>query len=63
MLKIKGYTSTDLPKALKRDSIYIIDLLFLKKGFRHLFTFTVKALTYTYVPSRLAHFTHSASIV
>ena len=34
-----------------------------KKGFRHLFTFIVKALTYTYVPSRLAHFTHSASIV
>ena len=34
-----------------------------KKGFRHLFTFIIKTLTYTYVPSRLAHFTHSASIV
>ena len=34
-----------------------------KKGFRHLFTFIIKALTYTYVQSRLAHFTHSASIV
>ena len=34
-----------------------------KKGFRHLITFIIKALKYTYVPSRLAHFTHSASIV
>ena len=34
-----------------------------KKGFRHLFTFIIKALTYTYVPSRLAHLTHSAPIV
>ena len=34
-----------------------------KKGFRHLFIFTIKALTCTYVPPRLAHFTHSASIV
>ena len=34
-----------------------------KKGFRHLFSFIIKALTYTYVPSRLAHFTHFASIV
>ena len=34
-----------------------------KKGLRHLFTFTIKALTYTYVPAELAHFTHSASIV
>ena len=32
-------------------------------GFRHLFTFTIKALTYTYVPAGLAHFTQSASIV
>ena len=55
--------STDLPKALKRDSIYNIDMLFLKKGFRRLFTFTIKALTYTYVPAGLAHFTHSVSIV
>ena len=51
------------PKALKRDSIYNIDMLFLKKGFRRLFTFTIKALTYTYVPVGLAHSTHSASIV
>ena len=29
----------------------------------HLFTFTIKALTYTVVPARLAHFKHSASIV
>ena len=34
-----------------------------KKGFGHLFTFIIKALSYTYVPSRLAHFTNSASIV
>ena len=34
-----------------------------KKGFRHIFTSTIKALTYTYVPAGLAHFTHSASIV
>ena len=29
----------------------------------HLFSFTIKALTYTYVPVGLAHFTHSASVV
>ena len=34
-----------------------------KKGFRRLFTFTIKALTYTYVPVGLVHFTQSASIV
>ena len=34
-----------------------------KKGFRHLFTFTIKALTCTYVLTGLAHFTYSASIV
>ena len=34
-----------------------------KKGFRHLFPFIIKALTYTYVPSRLPRLTHSASIV
>ena len=34
-----------------------------KKGFGHLFTFIIKALSYTYVPSRLALFTHSVSIV
>ena len=33
----------------------------LKKGFSHLFTF-IKVLSYTGVPARLAHFTHSASI-
>ena len=33
------------------------------KGFRHLFTFTINALAYTYVPTGLAHLTHSASIV
>ena len=33
-----------------------------KKGFRHLFTFTIKAWTYTDVPARPAHFTHSALI-
>ena len=48
--------SKDRPKALKRDSIY-------KKGFRRLFTFTIKALTCTFVPVRLVHFTHSTSIV
>ena len=34
----------------------------LKKGFSHLFTFTIKALSYTGVSAKLAHFTHSASI-
>ena len=34
-----------------------------KKGFGHLFTFTIKALTYTYVLAGLAHFTYSTSIV
>ena len=34
-----------------------------KKGFRHSFTFTIKALTYTYVLAGLAHFTYSVSIV
>ena len=34
-----------------------------KKVFRHLLTFTIKALTYTYVLPGLAHFTYSASIV
>ena len=34
-----------------------------KKGFRHLFTFTLKALTYTDVPAWLTHFKHSPSIV
>ena len=34
-----------------------------KKGFRHLFTFTIKALTCTYVLAWLAHITYSASIV
>ena len=33
-----------------------------KKGFRRLFTFTIKSLTYTYVPEGLAHLTHSASL-
>ena len=31
--------------------------------FGHIFTFTIKALTYTYVLPGLAHFTYSASIV
>ena len=30
-----------------------------KKGFRLLFTFTIKALIYTHAPADLAHFTHS----
>ena len=34
-----------------------------KEGFRRLFTFTAKTLTYTCVPVGLAHFTHSASII
>ena len=46
---------TDKPKALKRDCIYNIDML-------NLFTFTIKALTYTDIPARLAHLMHSASI-
>ena len=33
-----------------------------KKGFGHLFTFIIRTLSYTYVPSRLVHFAHSASI-
>ena len=52
-----GKAATDKPKALKCDSIYNIDLFFLeKKGFRHLYTFTVKALTYTYCSSRTGSF-------
>ena len=55
--------STDKPKALKRDCIYNTDYVVLeKKGFRHLFTFTVKALTYTDVPALLVHFKNSAPI-
>ena len=34
-----------------------------KKSFRHIFTFTIKALTCTYVLAGLANFTYSASIV
>ena len=34
-----------------------------KKGFRRLFTFTIKALTYTYVPVGMAYFKHAQSIV
>ena len=34
-----------------------------KKAFRHLVTFTIKVLTYTYVLAGLAHFTYAASIV
>ena len=55
--------STDKQKALKRDSIYNIDMLFSKRGFRHFFTFIIKTLTYTYVPVGLAQFTHFATIV
>ena len=57
---------TDLPKALKHDSIYNITISICcsrKKGFGHLFTTYYKALSYAYVLSRLANFTHSASIV
>ena len=53
---------TDKPKALKRDCITILICCSRKMGFRQLFTFTIKALTYTDVPARLAHFTHTASI-
>ena len=60
---LQRFSSKDKPKTLKRDFIYNIDMLFWKKGFRRLFTFTVKALSYTYVPVRLVHFTHSASTV
>ena len=45
-----NFISTDKPKALKYDCIYNIDMLFWKKGFTHLFTFTVKALINTAVP-------------
>ena len=34
-----------------------------KRDFRYLFTFTLKAWTYTDVPARLIHCTHSASII
>ena len=57
------WASKDKPKALKRDSIYNTDLLFWEKGFKRLVTFAIKALTYTYVPDGLAHFTHSVLIV
>ena len=39
--------STDLPKALKRDSIYNMICCSRKKGFGHLFTFIIKALSCT----------------
>ena len=59
----KIWLCTDLPKALKLTLFTISMCCSRKKGFRHLFTFIIKALTYTYVPSTLANFTHSASIV
>ena len=52
-----GKAATDKPKALKRDSIYNIGVLLKKKSFRHLFTFTIRTLTCTYVLAGLAHFT------
>ena len=55
--------TTDLPKVLKRDCNTILICCSRRKGFGHLFTFTIKALTCTNVPARLAHFTHSASII
>ena len=58
-----AWPTTDKPKALKRDMLFKSHWVRVQaKGFRHLFTFTIKALTYTDVPARLAHFTHSASI-
>ena len=66
MFKFTFRVRKALPKALKRDSIYNIDMLFYiyrKTGFGNLFTFIIKALTYIYVPVGLAHFTHAASIV
>ena len=38
-------------------------MLFSKKGFQKFIYIFIKALTYTDVPVRLAHFTHSASIL
>ena len=57
------HANTDIPKALKRDCITILICCSRKKGFRHLLTFTLKALSYIDVPARLAHCKHSASIV
>ena len=60
---------TSPPKLLIYQKLWSVTLFTIsiccsrKKGFGHLFTFIIKALLYTYVPSRLAHFTHSASIV
>ena len=54
---------TDKPKALKLTLFTLLICCSRKKGFRHLFTFAIKALTYTYVPAGPAHFMHSASIV
>ena len=54
--------SIDKLNGLKRDSIYNMIWCSRKKGFRHLFTLSIKALTYTDVPAGLAHFMHSASI-
>ena len=54
--------TTDQQKALKCDFIYNVICSSRKKGFRHLFIFTIKYLTNTDVPARLAHFLRSASI-
>ena len=58
-----GLAATDKPNALKLTLFTILICCSRKKGFRHLFTFTIKALTCTYVLAGLAHFTYSASIV
>ena len=50
---------TDQQKALKHDYLQDQYIVLEKRGFRHLFTFTLKALTITDVPAQLAH---SASI-
>ena len=50
-------------KLLSVTLITILICCTIKKVFGHLFTFTIKALTYTYALPGLAHFTYSISIV
>ena len=48
---------------MKRDCIYNIDKLFQKKGFRSFIYLYYKSFDIHKVSVRLAHFTHSASII
>ena len=55
--------SKDKPKALKRDSIYNIDMLFWKKGFQTFIYIYYKSFDIHICSTRTGFFTHSVSIV